>query len=140
MIGPSTGPLLQPRVSPAVTAGKSSCSPRVKRVSASMPLCITLGPPRLQVNTPSLQDHGQKGLDQDSRSRHARIHLAGLLDIDLRVLRPLRGGADEGEGHGSSRWPYERVYGDVWASGAWPASATCRRRVMKRQTVRAEWA
>jgi hypothetical protein len=34
--------------------------------------------------------------------------------------------------------PCGRVYGDVWASGAWSASAARRRRVRKRQTVRAE--
>jgi hypothetical protein len=63
---------------------KSSCNPRAQRASSASPLCVA----------PAFPDHGQKGLDQRIGARDARLAPAELLDIDLRMLRPFRGGAD----------------------------------------------
>jgi hypothetical protein len=65
------------------------------------PAVYGLGHPGLQVCTPALPDHGQKRVTQPIRPRDVRFYLAELLDVDLRVLGPLRNGTDEGERHGT---------------------------------------
>jgi hypothetical protein len=64
-------------------------------------LCDTavhrLGHPRPHVLPSALPDHGQKGLAQRIPLRHVRFHLAQLIQIRLRVARPLGGRTDHGE-------------------------------------------
>jgi hypothetical protein len=63
------------------------------------------GHPCLQILAPALPCDGQKGLDQLVDPCHLCIDLAELLNIELRVLGPFRGGADEGERYRTRRGP-----------------------------------
>ena len=80
-------------MSPAVIAGRSSWRPWAKRASASIPLAVASVIQASRAVAPALPHERQKGLAQGIRLGDRGIRLGQLVDIQLRVLRPLRFGS-----------------------------------------------
>jgi hypothetical protein len=135
----ATCSLRQGRVSPAVMALRSSCRPRAKRASTSMPLFIAS----------ALHACRSSPRRSRTRARNARVNpCARAIPASIwhSWSRYVWASRDHlAAGHTMTNdtaradGPWGRMYGERCASGACPASATRRSRVMKRPTVRAEW-